>query len=59
MVKIINAQLEELQAQLKVAEREYANPLEVARIEAKLEVLYDVLIQAITQGVNDPELFKK
>ena len=59
MVKIINAQLEILHAQLEEAKREYDNHLEVACIEAKLEVLYDVLNQAIIQGVNDPELFKK
>jgi len=58
MVKIIKAQLEELQAQLESATGN-GNWNEVERIESKLEVLYEVLNKAIIQGVNDPELFKK
>ena len=59
MVKVIKAELKKLHSQLEEAVGEYGNWSEVERIEAKLEVLYDVLNQAIIQGVNDPELFKK
>lgn len=58
MVKIINAQLDILHAQLEEATGN-GDWKEVEYIECKLEVLYEVLNKAIIQGVNDPELFKK
>lgn len=60
MVKIINAQLKQLQSQLEEATGNgdiFLFDPEIERIEAKIEVLYDVLNEAIIQGVNDPELF--
>ena len=58
MVKIINAQLEILHAQLFKASKN-GDWKEAEYIECKIEVLYEVLNKAIIQGVNDPELFKK
>ena len=57
MVKINKKQLEKLEIQIESATGN-GNWNEVERIEDKLEVLYEVLNEAIIQGVNDPDLFK-